>query len=214
MLNEKSQEILSKGEQTIMQKLTSLPFVYICDKKFVFLIKFIPLIKKNRLKEVLFPTLVCCIFKNERNLKIILQEISKELLIMYLNHQIQNYPYEKPVISTRDTKESIPEEKEKTNDKSFEKQEKTTEKLPSLTMIEEKKDEEPEEGIYSNYMRYVRDSQMKNEKKGPRSLSISSTTSSQNNSCLISSSQHFCFPLRFPRQLWEDVIDFINSVGE
>lgn len=166
------------------------------------------------MKEVLFPTLISCIFKNERNLKIILQEISIEIVLGYLNHQIQTYPYEKPAVSTKYTKENISEEKENINDKSQEKQEKTTEKIPSLTIIEEKKDEEPEEGIYSNYMRYVRDSQMKNEKKGPRSLSISSTTSSQNNSCLISSSQHFCFPLRFPRQLWEDVIDFINSVGE
>lgn len=159
-----------------------------------------------RLKEILFPTLISCVFKNERNLKIILQEVSKELLIIYLNHNIQLYPYEKPVVSNHPNKEKD-EEKEKNSDKNLE-------VTSSLNLIEEKKDDDDaEEGIYSNYMRYVRDSQMKNEKKGPRSLSISSTTSSQN-SCLISSTQHFCFPLRFPRQLWEDVGEFINGVNE
>ena len=195
---------------------------------------------------MLFPSLISCIFKNERNLKIILQEYSKELLIIYLNSQIQQFPYEKPLVhstthKTAETSVVIIEKSEKSEkniekleknekseknieklektekiEKTLEKQEKslTFEKLPSLTQIEEKKDEDPpEESIYSNYIRYVRDSQMKNEKKGARSLSISSTNSSQNN-CLISASQHFCFPLRFPRQLWEDVVEFINNVSE
>lgn len=181
------------------------------------------------MKEVLFPSLVCCIFKNERNLKIILQEISKELLIIYLNSQIQQFPYEKPIVSPKNRylesnvsiiasleknlifEDKKPEEKKVQIDE--EKRLSTSEIIPSFNMIEEKKEEEIEEGIYSNYIRYVRDSQMKNEKKGPRSLSISSTNSSQN-SCLISSSQHFSFPLRFPRQLWEDVVEFVNNTSE
>jgi len=158
---------------------------------------------------VLFPSLVCCIFKRERNLKIILQEISKELLVFYVNSQIQLFPYEKQIVSPKEKQEK-PLDLEKTQEKVMNL---TSEKLPSLTFLEEKKEEDIEEGIYSNYMRYVRDSQMKNEKKGPRSLSISSTNSSQNSS-LISSSQHFCFALRFPRPLWEDVVEFINIVSE
>lgn len=164
-----------------------------------------------------------------------MQEISKELLIIYLNSQIQLFPYEKPIISPKNRylepnlniiqleknvvfEEKKPCEEKKTEDKKIPLDEDkrlstTSEKIPSFTMIEEKKEEEIEEGIYSNYIRYVRDSQMKNEKKGPRSLSISSTNSSQN-SCLISSSQHFSFPLRFPRQLWEDVVEFINNTSE
>ena len=38
--------------------------------------------------------MLCCIFKNERNLQILLQEMSKELLVNYLNSQIQLFPYE------------------------------------------------------------------------------------------------------------------------
>ena len=163
--------------------------------------------------------MISCIFKNERNLRIILQEYSKELLIIFLNSQIQQFPYEKqslksienPPINEKSAEKVAEKVAEKSNEKSAEK---PLEKLASLTMIEEKKDEELlEEGVYWNYMRYVRDSQMKGEKKGARSLSISSTNSSQN-SCFISSSQHFCFPLRFPRQLWEDVIEFINNISE
>ena len=133
-----------------------------------------------------------------------------------MNNQIQLFPYEKPIVSQKEK----PEKQEKLEkpleplEKPQEKpQNSTSEKLPSLTFLEEKKEEDVEDGIYSNYMRYVKDSQIKNEKKGQRSLSISSTNSSQN-SCLISSSQHFSFALRFPRQLWEDVVEFINTISE
>ena len=44
--------------------------------------------------DIIFPTLLSCIFKNERNLQILLQEVSKELLVKYLNSQIQLFPYE------------------------------------------------------------------------------------------------------------------------
>lgn len=43
LFNEKHQEILCRGENTLLQKLCNLPFPYFCDKK---------------LKEILFPTLI------------------------------------------------------------------------------------------------------------------------------------------------------------
>ncbi len=72
---------------------------------------------------------------------------------------------------------------------------------------EEKK--ENEEGIYTNIIKYIQESKSF-ERKEARSLSFSSTNSSQNSS-MISSTQHFLFPLRFPRPIWEDVIEFINT---
>jgi hypothetical protein len=43
MENEKTQQILTRGENTILQKLCNLPFPYFSDKK---------------LKEILYPTLI------------------------------------------------------------------------------------------------------------------------------------------------------------
>lgn len=67
--NEKHQQVLCKGENTILQKLCNLPFPYFCDKK---------------LKEILFPTLIQASYKNERSLAIMDQEISIEMLVDYL----------------------------------------------------------------------------------------------------------------------------------
>jgi hypothetical protein len=72
--NEKHQQVLCKGENTILQKLCNLPFPYFCDKK---------------LKEILFPTLVQASYKNERSLAIMDQEISIELLVDYLELNVK-----------------------------------------------------------------------------------------------------------------------------
>lgn len=68
---------------------------------------------------------------------------------------------------------------------------------------------ENEEGIYTNIIKYIKESRSF-ERKEARSLSFSSTNSSQNSS-VVSSSQHFLFPLRFPRPIWEEAIKFINN---
>jgi len=68
--NEKNQQLLCKGESTLLQKLCNLPFPYFCDKK---------------LKEILFPTLVQASYKNERSLSIMDQEISIKLLVDFIS---------------------------------------------------------------------------------------------------------------------------------
>ena len=67
--NEKSQAILFRGENTIMQKLCNLPFPYFSDKK---------------MKEILFPTLIMTSYKSERCVAIMNQEISFDPIIKFL----------------------------------------------------------------------------------------------------------------------------------
>ncbi len=77
LLNEKFQNILAKGEVTLIQRMCSLPFSYFCEKK---------------LKEILFPTLISISYKNERNVEILSKEINLELLILFLKEKIQLEP--------------------------------------------------------------------------------------------------------------------------
>jgi len=72
-----NQEILSLGTPTLMQKLSGLPVPYFTDKK---------------LKDILYPTLLCTIYKNERNLDILNQEMSMDHLEKYLQYQMQLFP--------------------------------------------------------------------------------------------------------------------------
>lgn len=73
--NEKNQQVLCKGETTLLQKLCNLPFPYFCDKK---------------LKEILFPTLVQISYKNDRSLAIINQEISIEHIVDFLQMNLKD----------------------------------------------------------------------------------------------------------------------------
>ena len=44
------------------------------------------------MKELLFPTLLCSFFLHKRNLEIIMQEMSSDLLLPYLQSQINLFP--------------------------------------------------------------------------------------------------------------------------
>jgi|TARA_B110000285_G_C15010481_1_gene556151 hypothetical protein len=74
LLNEEGQELLHRGENTIMQKLCNLPFPYFSDKK---------------LKEILFPTLIQTSYKSDRCVAIMNQEISFDPLIKFLNDNMK-----------------------------------------------------------------------------------------------------------------------------
>ena len=58
------------GQNSILQKLCNLPFIYFMDK---------------RNKEILYPTLIAASFNNERSLAILCQEIDIVVLQKYLN---------------------------------------------------------------------------------------------------------------------------------
>lgn len=74
LLNEKTQQILHRGENTILQKLCNLPFPYFSDKKF---------------KEILFPTLIMASYKSERSVAIMNQEMSLDPLIRFLQYSMK-----------------------------------------------------------------------------------------------------------------------------
>jgi len=75
--NEKLQNIFSRGEVTAIQRVSSLPFNYFCDKK---------------LKDILFPSLISITYLNDRNLEILNKDINLEMLIIYLKEKIQLEP--------------------------------------------------------------------------------------------------------------------------
>lgn len=74
LLNENTQQILHRGENTILQKLCNLPFPYFSDKKY---------------KEILFPTLISASFKSERSVAIMNQEMSLDPLIKFLQDSMK-----------------------------------------------------------------------------------------------------------------------------
>ena len=77
LLNEKIQNVISKGEITVIQRICNLPFSYFCDKK---------------LKDILFPTLISISYKNDRNVEILNKEINLEMLVMFLKEKINLEP--------------------------------------------------------------------------------------------------------------------------
>ena len=57
---------------TILQQLCNLPFKYFSDK---------------RLMEILYPTLICCCYENEKNKSVLTTEISSDLLANYIDEK-------------------------------------------------------------------------------------------------------------------------------
>jgi hypothetical protein len=79
VLNPANQDILTRGTPTLVQKLTGLPVPYFTDK---------------RLKDILYPTMLCASYNHTRNLEIINQDMSMDHLEKYLQYHIQLYPFE------------------------------------------------------------------------------------------------------------------------
>ena len=74
--NERFQNLVSKGEMTIIQQICQLPFSYFSEKL---------------LKDILFPTLINMTYNNERNTKILSNEINLELIVLYLKEKMKIY---------------------------------------------------------------------------------------------------------------------------
>jgi hypothetical protein len=77
LLNEKFQNILSRGEVTVIQRICSLPFSYFCEKKLI---------------DILFPTIISVSYSNDRNLDILNKEINLGMITMFLKEKIQLEP--------------------------------------------------------------------------------------------------------------------------
>nr|XP_027198595.1 S phase cyclin A-associated protein in the endoplasmic reticulum-like isoform X2 [Dermatophagoides pteronyssinus] len=76
VLNNDNQTLLQSGQRpTVVQQLCSLPFDYFSD---------------NRLKQILFPTLIVCCFNNDDNLNILKQEMSTTMLSKFIDQEIMN----------------------------------------------------------------------------------------------------------------------------
>eukprot|EP01017_Pseudomicrothorax_dubius_P034748 TRINITY_DN4795_c0_g3_i1.p1 TRINITY_DN4795_c0_g3~~TRINITY_DN4795_c0_g3_i1.p1 ORF type:complete len:268 (+),score=52.50 TRINITY_DN4795_c0_g3_i1:67-870(+) len=125
--NERHQEVLARGTPPLLRKLATVPWAYFSDEK---------------LQDVLFPALICCVAFNQRNLNILSEELNPEILKDYIVAQMK----------------------------------------------------------------------MKGDSGSRRSLSISSTHSSQNSFVHASSANNFAFSRRFPAERWREVLDFIDSM--
>ena len=82
--NERFQNLVSKGEMTIIQQICQLPFSYFSEKL---------------LKDILFPTLISITYNHDRNTKILSNEINLELIVLYLKEKIQLEPIAEEEIS-------------------------------------------------------------------------------------------------------------------
>lgn len=108
--NSENQSLVSRGTEnhTIVYKLANLPYqFYFGEAQF---------------KDLVFPTLISTIYKNERNLSILLSEVNKNILLDYLRAKIEIY---KNVISDKNPEEnvffcpsSVPDEKMSLSSKS------------------------------------------------------------------------------------------------
>ena len=82
--NERFQNLVSKGEMTIIQQICQLPFSYFSEKL---------------LKDILFPTLIAITYNHDRNTKILSDEINLDLIVLYLKEKIQLEPIAEEEIS-------------------------------------------------------------------------------------------------------------------
>ena len=82
--NENFQNLVSKGETTIIQQICGLPFSYFSEKL---------------LKDILFPTLINITYNHERNTKILSNEINLDLIVIYLKEKIQLEPIAEEEVS-------------------------------------------------------------------------------------------------------------------
>lgn len=58
---------------TILQQLCNLPFNYFSDKKLI---------------SILYPTLICCCFDNEKNKCVLTTELSSDMLANYIQEKL------------------------------------------------------------------------------------------------------------------------------
>lgn len=133
-----------------------------------------------RMKDVLFPTLFCAVFQNERNLGIVDQEASKDYLEKYLQSQIQLFPLE--CINEKEEGHLTPSNHDS--------------------------------GLGLNPFGVQNRSNKPKEMKYIRALSVSSNTSSTTSLFNVNASNSYNFHLicRFPRNRWDELLQFIHSV--
>ena len=90
-LSAKNQDLLSRGETCVLQRLCALPIAYFTDKK---------------LTNVLFPTLIAACYEHQQNLDVLQHEMSADMLLSYITAQVALYP-----------EQDIPEEEGKADDR-------------------------------------------------------------------------------------------------
>lgn len=71
---------------TILQQLCNLPFNYFSDKKLI---------------AILYPTLICCCFDNEKNKYVLTTELSSDMLANFIQENISD---DQPKMNTIDDK--------------------------------------------------------------------------------------------------------------
>ena len=76
VLNQKNQVKIELGmKPTIIQQLCNLSFNYFSDKS---------------LMDILYPTLICCCYSNEKNRTVLTKELSGDMLRNYIEEKLNN----------------------------------------------------------------------------------------------------------------------------
>ncbi len=195
------QEIFSRGEVTLLQRICALPFNYFCDKK---------------TKDILFPTLICICYLNDRNLEILNKEITLEMFIIFLKEMIKLEPIieeeeiekvEDSMMDNDDIMELIKPESKELNIVSN-----------SVNMLDNIKDIKDSHIITSTTHTVDSSKEVKEVKNHnlKRTMSFSSSASSTK-SChdMVTGNSDFVLLYhRFPRNLWEKALDYIANYGK
>jgi len=137
------------------------------------------------MKDILFPTLFCIVFKNERNLELVYKDVTREHLDKYLQSQIQLFPLD--FITEKEEGHLTP----------------SSQTNPLNLGTNPFEPEAPRKNKHQE-MKYLRAPSI--------SSNTSSTTSLFN--VKASNSHHFLLVCRFPRDKWDELLTFINSDTE
>ena len=82
--NEENQLFIQSGRPpSLLQQLCTLPFKYFSDQK---------------LKNILFPTVICICYKNTENMRIVAQDVNPTLLAIYIEDLMKVDPSSAPVV--------------------------------------------------------------------------------------------------------------------
>ncbi len=138
------------------------------------------------MKDILFPTFFCAVFKNRKNLDILYKDVTREHLDKFLQSQIQLFPLD-----------FITEKEEGTLTPSNNESSHTLGLNPFGAATEHKNNKH-------QGMKFL------------RNLSVSSNTSSATSlfNVKASNSHHFLLVCRFPRYKWDELLEFINIETE
>ncbi|KRX04677.1 hypothetical protein PPERSA_09469 [Pseudocohnilembus persalinus] len=205
LLNKDSQDQLCNGSKPIVKQLADLPPEFFFEKK---------------LKDILFPTLIILCYNNERSSKIILQDMNTDHLINFINQQKEQFNYSSSRqqrflqnLETQQQQKDFQDIKQKVNNQNLKDSEYDKDNIEKKENYQKNLQQLYK---YQNMFKDIIDGyNLEGQQDKLRSVSISSTCSSQNSVFITqSSNQFYLFPSRFPIELWENAINWLKYIDE